>query len=110
MREWSSLCRRLKLMVSLRAALNSRIGNDTKPNVRWPFQVLAAIEPLSQNSVSRYYKPLYDVNGRTYGSRGIREKTTFREDSRAPSRQNQEHPRCQPVFLCPTARRHPPPL
>src|SRR5208283_2584644 len=30
-------------MVSLRAAVKSRTGNDTKPNVRCPFQILVAI-------------------------------------------------------------------
>jgi hypothetical protein len=30
-------------MVSLRAALKSRTGNETMPNARWPFQTLDAI-------------------------------------------------------------------
>src|SRR5262249_6069662 len=40
-----SLCSMLKLIVSLRAALNSRTGIVTSPNVRWPFHTLAAICP-----------------------------------------------------------------
>src|ERR1051326_5358475 len=43
MREWSALCSMLKLMVSLRAALNNRTGKETRPNVRCPFQTLLAI-------------------------------------------------------------------
>ena len=43
-------------MVSLRAALKSRIGNETRPKVRWPFQTLDAIKSLSELWFSRYYK------------------------------------------------------
>jgi hypothetical protein len=41
-------------MVSLRAALKSRMGNDTRPKVRWPFQTLAAIIALSSERGSHY--------------------------------------------------------
>src|SRR4051812_5996881 len=69
MREWSSLCSRLKLMVSLRAALKSRTGMVTRPNVRCPFQTLAAIchPPWACDHTVRfllYSKVDYDVNGR----------------------------------------------
>src|SRR6266567_8280594 len=56
MREWSSLCSRLKLTVSLRAALNNRIGNETRPNVRWPLHTLAAITtPLYAKTIRHGY-------------------------------------------------------
>src|ERR1700693_4919676 len=42
MRELSSLCSRLKLTVSPRAALNRRTGKDTRPKVRCPFHTLLA--------------------------------------------------------------------
>src|ERR1700683_2879820 len=49
-------------MVSLRAALNRRIGNETRPKVRWPFHTLDAIstllrtDPQNQATTIRYYK------------------------------------------------------
>src|SRR5271169_1632054 len=63
MREWSSLWSRLKLMVSLRAALNRRMGKETSPKVRCPFQTLDAINvPSLLDWLPAYYKGKSDVN------------------------------------------------
>jgi hypothetical protein len=46
MREWHTVWSWFKLMRSVRAAANSRIGIETKPKVRWPFQTEVAIKSL----------------------------------------------------------------
>ena len=55
----------LKLIVSLRAALNSRTGNETIPKVRWPFQTLDAIIAAPDQQLpcfSQYYKAQCDFS------------------------------------------------
>src|ERR1700687_3969945 len=64
MRELSSLCRRLKLTVSTRAALNRRTGKDTRPNVRCPFHTLLAtfVTSLVQLHIEALLTPIsWDV-------------------------------------------------
>src|SRR5690349_1028296 len=111
MREWSLLCNKLKLTVSLRAALKRRTGNETRPKVRWPFHTLDAIcEPQSLR-LSRYYKARYhvkrplDVNEGckgTYASRRVCRQTPVREHPRASPWKHQQD-QCQ-LFLCPASR------
>src|SRR5215472_1096211 len=45
-RDWHSLWSWLKLMRSLRAAVNMRTGIEINPKVRWPFQTVVAMKFL----------------------------------------------------------------
>src|SRR6266851_4704542 len=58
MRELSDLCSKLKLTLSARAALNSRIGRETRPNVRCPFHTLVATmsTPLGNSTLQAILK------------------------------------------------------